>query len=80
MTLNDDLIFVIYLLCAYCCASFAWFWIRWQQLTGKHTEELEDGKWYDWVLCVPVIMMAGVIGILFVIFTKADEKFTKSSE
>ena len=65
MTLNDNAILTIYILIAYTCASFSWLWWR-----GSDMEKAEEGHWYDWVLCVPVLLLAGVIGLFGVIFTK----------
>lgn len=75
MTFTDNLVFAIYLLIANTGISFCWFWLRWSKMLDD-TEQWLDGKWYDWVLCIPVLMLAGVMGILIIIFTKHDGKFT----
>ena len=71
MTLTDNIILAIYLTLAYTGLSFAWFWLRWKQLENDE-EGFEAGRWFDWVLCIPVLLLAGILGIFHVIFSKSE--------
>ena len=75
MTLTDDLILAIYLSISYVGLSFCWFWLRWSKMLDNEQDWM-DGHWYDWVLCIPVLMLAGIMGMAIVIFAKSDGKFT----
>ena len=71
MTLTDNIILAIYLTLAYTGLSFAWFWFRWKQLENDE-EGFEAGRWFDWALCIPVLLLAGILGIFHVIFSKSE--------
>ena len=71
MTLTDNIILAIYLTLAYTGLSFIWFWLRQKQLENDK-KEFETGRWFDWVPCIPVMLLAGIIGMFHVIFSKSE--------
>ncbi len=63
MTLSTTACYVILVLTIWTAISFIWWWLA-------RNRNYDEGHWYDWVLGIPVLSLAGIIGIAQIIFIK----------